>query len=171
MPEPGTHNLTLLLRRVQQGDKEAESRLFAAAYQQLRRMAAARMRSERAGHTLQPTALVNEAYLKLISQRGANWQNRAHFFAVASKVMRRILVDYARNRLAEKRGGGQPPLPLDEALVFSKEKSGELFGTRRSARETPAKRRARASSGRVAFLRRTLDRRDRRGAGHCAADR
>ena len=127
MPESGPHDLTRLLRRVQQGDKEAESRLFEAAYQQLRRMAAARMRSERGGHTLQPTALVNEAYLKLISQRGANWQNRAHFFVVASKVMRRILVDYARNRLAEKRGGGQPPLPLDEALVFSKEKSGELL--------------------------------------------
>ncbi len=126
MPESGTHDLTRLLKRVQRGDREAESSLFEAAYRQLRRMAGARLRHERAGHTLQPTALVNEAYLKLISQKGATWQNRAHFFAVASQVMRRIMVDYARNRLAEKRGGGQAPLPLDEALVFSKEKSAEL---------------------------------------------
>ena len=127
MSESAPGDVTLLLNRVQRGDKQAESNLITAVYAELRRMAARHMRRERPGHTLQTTALVHEAYLKLIDQKGANWQNRAHFFAVAARVMRRILVDYARNRLAEKRGGGQPRLPLDEALVFSKEKSGELL--------------------------------------------
>ena len=127
MSESIQGEVTVLLKRVQQGDKQAQSQLITAVYDQLRRMAARHLRRERRGHTLQTTALVHEVYLKLIDQKGATWQNRAHFFAVASRVTRRILVDYTRQRLAEKRGGGRAPLPLDEALVFSKEKSGELL--------------------------------------------
>lgn len=118
--------ITTLLKRLRDGDVEAESHLFGAVYDELRRMAARYMRREREGHTLQTTALVNEAYLKLVHRREASFQNRAHFFAVAAQVMRRILVDHARNRLAGKRGGGLEPLALDEALVFSEEKSAQV---------------------------------------------
>lgn len=118
--------VTLLLERVRSGDKEAETRLIETVHGELRRIAKAHMRRERADHTLQTTALVNEAYLKLVGQKGAQFHNRAHFFAVAAKVMRRILVDYARSRLAEKRGAGRDVLPLDEALVFSPQRSGEV---------------------------------------------
>ena len=79
------------------------------------------MRQERSDHTLQPTALVHEAYLRLVRQREMNWQNKAHFFAIAATLMRRILVDYARARTREKRGGTQRPIHLDEALLFSEE--------------------------------------------------
>jgi RNA polymerase sigma factor (TIGR02999 family) len=119
-------DITILLRRVQDGDREAEKSLVSAVYNELHRMAARYMRRERMGHTLQTTALVNEAYLKLVNQKEANWQNRSHFFAVAAQVMRRILVDYARNRLAEKRGGGQEALPLEEGLVFTPERCAQL---------------------------------------------
>jgi RNA polymerase sigma-70 factor (ECF subfamily) len=84
------------------------------------------MRRERTDHTLQPTALVHEAYLKLVEQRNVNWQGRAHFFAIAAQVMRRILIDHARGHLREKRGAGERPVPLDEALVFAPEQSLEL---------------------------------------------
>jgi RNA polymerase sigma factor (TIGR02999 family) len=84
------------------------------------------MRRERLDHTLQPTALVHEAYLKLIKQREVNWQNRAHFFGVSAQLMRRILVDYARGHLRAKRGGSQQRISLDQALQFSQEQSREL---------------------------------------------
>jgi len=84
------------------------------------------MRHERSDHTLQPTALVHEAYLKLIQQRSVDWQSRAHFFGVAAQVMRRILVDHARGHLREKRGAGQRAVPIDEALAFTPEQSEEL---------------------------------------------
>ncbi len=85
------------------------------------------MRRERVNHTLQPTALINEAYLKLIDQRDVKWQNRAHFFAIAAQAMRRILVDYARERHREKRGGAAENLPIEEALtIVSREKSVDL---------------------------------------------
>lgn len=126
MDENNQGDVTLLLERVRGGDKDAEEHLIATVYQELRRIAHAHMRRERAGHTLQTTALVNEAYMKLVGQKGARFQNRSHFFAVAAQVMRRILVDYARSRLAEKRGAGRDVLPLDEALVFSPQKSSEL---------------------------------------------
>jgi RNA polymerase sigma factor (TIGR02999 family) len=96
-------------------------------YVELRRQASGYLRRERSNHTLQPTALINEAYLKLIDQRDVKWQNRAHFFAIAAQAMRRILVDYARERKREKRGGAAENLPLDDALtVISKEKSVDL---------------------------------------------
>ena len=119
--------ITLLLKRVQDGDQEARSLLVSAAYNELRRIASRRLRGENPGHTLQTTDLVHEAYLKLVNQRQANWQNRAQFFGVAAEIMRRILVDHARARLSLKRGGGRRPLPLVEALVFSEERSEELL--------------------------------------------
>ncbi len=85
------------------------------------------MRRERVDHTLQTTALVHEAYLKLVEQTPASWQNRAHFFAIAAQVMRHILIDHARGHAREKRGGGQPVIQFDEGLVFSPEQSSELL--------------------------------------------
>jgi RNA polymerase sigma factor (TIGR02999 family) len=99
---------------------------MSAVYEQLHRMAARQMRRERPGHTLQTTALVNEAYLKLVNQKETDWKNRAHFFGVAARVMRRILVDHARGRLAGKRGGGLEALPLNEALVFSEDRCAQV---------------------------------------------
>ena len=119
--------ITSLLKRVQEGDEEAKSLLVSAAYQELRKIASRRLRGERPGHTLQTTDLVHEAYLKLVNQRQASWQNRAQFYGVAAEIMRRILVDHARARLSQKRGAGVRPLQLDEALVFSVERSAELL--------------------------------------------
>jgi RNA polymerase sigma factor (TIGR02999 family) len=118
--------ITQLLRRMQAGDRDAADRLVVEVYPELRKIAARHMRRERDGHTLQTTALVHEAYLKLVNQREADWTNRAHFFAVAAQIMRRILVDHARTRLAEKRGGGVMALPLDEAIVFTPERSEQV---------------------------------------------
>lgn len=118
--------ITQLLRLMQSGDRDAADRLVSEVYPELKRIAARHMRRERPGHTLQTTALVNEAYVKLVHQKEADWSNRAHFFAVAAQIMRRILVDHARTKLAEKRGGGAAALPLDEAFVFSPERSREV---------------------------------------------
>lgn len=100
-----------------QGDANAEARLLNALYAHLRRLAAACMKGERSDHTLQPTALVNEAYLRLVDQRGKEWHNRAHFLAVAGQVMRRVLVDYARARKSKKRAGDAVRLALDENFL------------------------------------------------------
>ncbi len=121
-----SHDITVLLHRFQQGDPEAQNLLVDAVQDELRIIAARYMRRERVGHTLQTTALVNEAYLKLINIKSTSWQDRAHFFAVAAQIMRRILVDHARQHIAGKRGGGMEALPLNEALVFSAEKSSQL---------------------------------------------
>jgi len=99
------------------GDLAARDALVVVVHHELRRRAAARLRQERPGHVLQPTALVHEAYLRLIDQRHANWQNRAHFFALASEMMRRILVDHARRRKMAKRSGGWARVMLDEAVA------------------------------------------------------
>src|SRR5579863_6611357 len=119
--------VTVLLAQLVDGDQQAASRLVPLVYKELRQMAGRYMRRERVDHTLQTTALVHEAYLKLVEQTPVSWQNRAHFFAVASQVMRHILVDHARGRLREKRGGGQAVLQLDEGLIFSPEQSSELL--------------------------------------------
>ena len=108
-------DVTALLARFRQGDRAAEAVLFPLVYEELHRIAARHMRRERAGHSLQPTALVNEAYVRLLGQRAQPWQNRAHFFALASGVMREILIDHARRRGAAKRGHGKPPVRLDES--------------------------------------------------------
>jgi RNA polymerase sigma-70 factor, ECF subfamily len=105
-------DVTLLLAEMKRGNSEALPRLIPLVYSELRRLAAHFLKEERPGHTLQPTALVHEAYMKLAGQTRAEWQNRAQFMAVAAQVMRRILVDYARQRVAAKRGGGEAPLDV-----------------------------------------------------------
>jgi RNA polymerase sigma factor (TIGR02999 family) len=112
-------DVTLLLKKLADGNQDAAGELIPVVYDELHRLAVRHLRRERQDHTLQPTALVHEAYMKLVAQRDAGWQSRNHFFAVASKLMRRILVDYARRHLREKRGGGQTRLSLDEALILS----------------------------------------------------
>ena len=120
-------DVTVLLAELKKGNEDAASKLIPLVYAELRRLAASYMRRERSDHTLQPTALVNEAYLKLVEQRSVNWQSRAHFFGIAAQVMRRILVDHARGHLRDKRGGGQERVPIDEALIFAPEQSSELI--------------------------------------------
>ncbi len=109
------------------GDKEALGRLMPLVYDELRRLASRNLRRERLDHTLQTTALAHEAYLKLVDQQRANWQNRAQFFAIAAQLMRRILVDYARSHRAAKRGGDYIKLSLDEAAALSDQKSADLL--------------------------------------------
>jgi RNA polymerase sigma factor (TIGR02999 family) len=125
--EENSKQITRLLEQWNDGDAEVLDDLMPLVYLELRRQASGYLRRERPNHTLQPTALINEAYLKLIGQRDVKWQNRAHFFAFAAQAMRRILVDYARERKREKRGGAPENLPLDEALtIVSQEKSIDL---------------------------------------------
>ena len=112
----GEHDVTELLRAWTAGDLNARDRVMAAVYGELRRRAAARLRHERRDCTLQPTALVHEAYLRLVDQRRAVWQNRSHFFAIASQMMRRILVDHARAHRSAKRSGQWARVTLDDAL-------------------------------------------------------
>ena len=109
-------DVTTLLQRWSAGDPEALDKLMPLVYGELRKLAAARLRQERGGHTLQSSALVNEAYLRLAGQGGVHWQNRAHFFAIAAQMIRRILVDHARAQHRDKRGGGAETLVLDEAI-------------------------------------------------------
>jgi RNA polymerase sigma factor (TIGR02999 family) len=118
-------DVTRLLRQVQSGDSEAPARLVAAVYGELRHVAARAMRRERPGHTLQPTALVNEAFLRLVGQTGTEWRDRAHFFGVAARLMREILVDYARKRGAAKRGSGAR-ITLDDGLLVSEDSLAEV---------------------------------------------
>ena len=97
-----------------------------AIYQELQKLAGAYLRHERPGHTLQPTALIHEAYLRLIDQKVPEWQNRRHFFGVAAQLMRQVLIEHARAHRTAKRGGGEEKLALDEALVYTQEKAAEL---------------------------------------------
>jgi len=116
-----------ILRQWGDGNQEALEILLPLVYDELHRQAARYLRRERSNHTLQTTALINEAYLKLINQRDVNWQNRAHFFGIAAQAMRRILVDYAKSRHREKRGGIGEDLPLDQVtLAVSGEKGIDL---------------------------------------------
>jgi RNA polymerase sigma-70 factor (ECF subfamily) len=124
--EVGTERVTQLLINWRNGDKAAFDQLMPLVYEELRRLARRFMGKERRDHTLQTSALINEAYLRLVDQTAANWQNRAHFFAVAAQVMRHILIDHARSYKYEKRGGGAQKVPLDEAAVFSEERVAEL---------------------------------------------
>lgn len=114
-----SHNISHLLNEWNAGDERALDRLTPLVYEELRHQAARYLRRERPGHTLQTTALIHEAYLRLIDAKDVNWQSRAHFFAVAANVMRRILVDHARRRDAHKRGGSHIRLPLDEAVAVA----------------------------------------------------
>jgi RNA polymerase sigma factor (TIGR02999 family) len=119
--------VTELLIQWTAGDSACQAELFHSVQQELHRIAGRYMRFERPGHTLQATALVNEAYLRLIDQPQVNWQNRAHFYAISARLMRQILVDHARKSGSVKRGGQNFHVPFDEALVFSPEKSSELI--------------------------------------------
>ena len=116
MSTSSQHEVTKLLIRLTEGDHAVLDALLPAVYDELRRLAANYLRRERVGHTLQPTALVHEAYMRLVDQTQVQWQNRAHFFGVAAQMMRRILVDHARQQNAEKRGGEFQKLSLDENL-------------------------------------------------------
>lgn len=119
-------DVTLLLSELARGDRGAADKLMPLVYEELKRLARSYMRRERPDHTLQATALVHEAYLKLVRQQAVDWQNRSHFFGIAAQLMRRILIDHARGHGREKRGGDKVVLPLNEALVFSPEYSEEL---------------------------------------------
>ena len=116
-----------LLLEYAHGSQEAADKLIPVVYDELKRLARSYMRRENPSHTLQTTALVNEAYLKLIRQKDVNWRGRAHFIGVAAQLMRRILIDHAKGRLREKRGGEQVVVSLNEALTFSPERSEELL--------------------------------------------
>ncbi|MCC7236173.1 MAG: sigma-70 family RNA polymerase sigma factor [Bryobacterales bacterium] len=119
--------VTRLLRNWSGGDENALDQLTPVVYDELRRLAASYMRRERQDHTLQSTALVNEAYLKLVDQKNVVWQNRAHFFGIAAQMIRRILVDHARAHKAEKRGGGAGVLSLDEAIGVPEKRDVEIL--------------------------------------------
>jgi RNA polymerase sigma-70 factor (ECF subfamily) len=127
-----TPDVTILLNKLAAGDQEAAAELVPLVYEELRRLAAGRLRHERPNHTLQTTALVHEAYLKLAAQRDANWQNRAQFFGVASQVMRRILVDYARGKQRIRRGGKQQEVSLDSVLLVSPDRTEEVLAVHES---------------------------------------
>ncbi len=120
-------DVTQMLKEWSDGNQNIFDKLMPLVYEELRRQASRYLRKERSNHTLQTTALIHEAYLKLIDQKNVEWQNRAHFFAIAAQAMRRILVDYARERHRTKRGGAAENLPLEKAaFIVSKEKSLDL---------------------------------------------
>ena len=116
MADVPSHDVTQLLARWKDGDEAALQQLVPIVHEELRRLAQRQMAGERPGHTLQPTALVNEAYLRLVNLKQMQWQNRAHFFAMGARLMRRILVDFARSRGYQKRGGGAQQVSFTEAL-------------------------------------------------------
>jgi len=118
---------TQILEEARQGDHAAVDQLFQVAYDQLRRLAVKYLSRERKSHTLQPTALVHEAYLKLIDQTRVDWQGRTHFFAIGAQAMRRILVDHARAHEAAKRGGGRQRVTLDERLIGDSQRSQDVL--------------------------------------------
>jgi RNA polymerase sigma factor (TIGR02999 family) len=123
-PSPGT--ITRLLVDWRDGDQTALDRLVPLVYRELRRLAGYYMRRQRGDHTLQTSALINEAYLRLIDHKNMRWENRAHFYAVAAQAMRRILVDHARSRGYAKRGGGALKVSFDEAAIGAEERAEEL---------------------------------------------
>jgi RNA polymerase sigma factor (TIGR02999 family) len=127
MAQASREEVTGLLRAWSDGDQAALEKLMPLVYAELHRLAKRHLRHEQAGHTLQTSALVNEAYLRLVDAHGVRWQNRAHFFAVSAQIMRRILVDFARARQNLKRGGGALQVTLDEGLVVSPESGADLL--------------------------------------------
>jgi RNA polymerase sigma factor (TIGR02999 family) len=117
MPHAAPENITELLVDWSHGDQQALDALMPLVYDELRRLARSQMRRERPGQTLQTTGLVHEAYLRLVDQKKVTWQNRAHFFGIAAKMMRRVLLDRAKKRLRNKRGAGAEEVPIDNAVV------------------------------------------------------
>lgn len=126
MPDSPQTGVTQLLREAGRGDAQAVGLLFERVYDELRSIARGYLRDERTDHTLQATALVHEAYLRLVGAEQIEWQNRAQFFSIAAQVMRHILVDHARRHAAEKRGSGERKLSLDEAVSFAEERDINL---------------------------------------------
>ena len=127
MTAPSSQGITQLLLAWSDGDQAALEKLTPLVYAELHRLAKGFMFGERPGHTLQTTALINEAYLRLIDWKNVRWQSRAHFFGVAAQVMRRILVDFARSRNYARRGGGTQRVSLDEAITIHEDRSAELI--------------------------------------------
>lgn len=126
MGEEPQHDVTQILRDWSGGDEEAPERLMPLVYDEMRRLARTFLSRERYSHTLQPTALVNEAYLRLVDQTRVNWQNRAHFYGIASRMMRRVLIDHARAHATEKRGGSAIRLSLDDMQVPIEERAASF---------------------------------------------
>ena len=125
--DPGERDITRLLREWRGGDGRALERLIPLVHGELHELASRHLSRERRDHTLQTTALVNEAYMKLAGQPGVDWQNRAHFFAIAATVMRRILVDHARGKRRRKRGGGEAPVVLDDGALEAPRREVDVF--------------------------------------------
>src|SRR5512132_2172887 len=123
---PATHDVTELLQEWSEGDESALERLMPLVYDELHRLAHQHMRREGPGHILQTSALINEAYLRLVDQPQIRWENRAHFFGIAARLMRRILVDDARKRNSAKRGGSLIQVPLDEASTMAQEQAANV---------------------------------------------
>ena len=126
MTASSSHTVTQLLRAWRQGDAAALDRLVPVVYQKLRRLARHYMAGQRPGHTLQATALVNEAYMRLIDCEQVNWKDRAHFFAISARMMRRVLVEFARARQYQKRGAGARKTSLDEGVIASPQRGQDL---------------------------------------------
>jgi RNA polymerase sigma factor (TIGR02999 family) len=127
MAAPSEQDITQLLRAWGNGDQQALGRLTPLVYKELHRVAHRYMADERAGHTLQTTGLVNEVYLRLVDVRGVSWQNRAHFFAICARTMRRILINFARSRQYQKRGGEAVSVTLEDALGVSRQPAVEFL--------------------------------------------
>jgi RNA polymerase sigma factor (TIGR02999 family) len=127
--KPARGDVTLMLQQLRMGNRDILDKLIPVLYDELRRLAAYYLRQERGNHTLQATALVHEAYLRLVDQQEVQWQNRNHFFGIAAQIMRRILLDYARKHEADKRGGSalQISISLDDAVVLCEENAAELI--------------------------------------------
>jgi len=123
---PSTRDITQVLRELSEGRDTAPAKLMPLVYGELRKLAQAYLQEERADHTLPATALVHEAYIRLVDWKNVTWQNRAHFFALAAQVMRRILVDHAREKRAQKRGGEWTKLSLEEAVSFPQQREVDL---------------------------------------------
>ena len=121
------HEITLLLAEWSEGNQAALDQLYPLVYNELRRLAHGYLRRERKGHTLQTTALINEAYLRLVDQKHVHWANRSHFFGISAQIMRRILIDHARRYDYAKRGGGAQRISLDEAAVVAKQRGRTLL--------------------------------------------
>ena len=126
-PLPNQHEITELLEQWCGGSQTALDKLYPLVYEELRRLARSYMKREPKGHTLQTTALINEAYVRIVDQKSVHWQNRSHFFAISAQIMRRILVDHARRYLHAKRGGGARRVSLDEAMIVAAERSEEVL--------------------------------------------
>jgi RNA polymerase sigma-70 factor, ECF subfamily len=125
--KPQQHEITQLLAEWSDGNQSALDELYPLVYEELHRLARRYMSRERKGHTLQTTALINEAYVRLVDQRNVHWANRSHFFAISAQIMRRILIDHARRHAYAKRGGGAQQVALEEVAIVANEKSAEII--------------------------------------------